>query len=79
MVGGVSHPSNNIMAVILGSLELLQQKSSLNDEFKELVNLGVGATERRAKLTSQPLSYSRKQPLNPKPILIQGYFLDIEK
>ena len=79
LVGGVSHDFNNILAVILGSLELLQQKSSLNDEAKELVNMGVVATERGAKLTSQLLSYSRKQPLDPKPILIQGYFLDLEK
>ena len=78
LVGGVSHDFNNILAVILGSLELLQQKSSLNDEAKELVKMGVGATERGAKLTSQLLSYSRKQPLDPKPILIQGYFLDLE-
>ena len=78
LVGGVSHDFNNILAVILGSLELLQQKSTLNNEAKELVDMGVGATERGAKLTSQLLSYSRKQPLDPKPILIQGYFLDLE-
>ena len=78
LVGGVSHDFNNILAVILGSLELLQQKGSLNNEANELVKMGIGATERGAKLTSQLLSYSRKQPLDPKPILIQGYFPELE-
>ena len=78
LVGGVSHDFNNILAVILGSLELLQIKNDLNDGAKELLNMGLNATQRGAELTSQLLSYSRKQPLDPKPILIQDYFPNLE-
>ena len=78
LVGGVSHDFNNILAVILGSLELLEATNDLNGDAKKLVNMGLSATERGAKLTSQLLSYSRRQPLDPKPILIQGYFQNLE-
>lgn len=78
LTGGVAHDFNNILAIILGNFELLQTDSKLDSDSKLLVDSGIKATKHGAKLTSQLLAYSRRQPLDPKPIGIKDFFINLE-
>ncbi len=67
LTGGVAHDFNNILQVIGSNLEMLQAESQA-----DLVTLGrlqkaIASVERGAKLSSQLLSFARRQPLQPVP------------
>lgn len=58
--GGICHDFNNILGIVLGNLELLQD--GLMDETEKLqyVNSAIKASNRGADLTKKLLSFSRK-------------------
>lgn len=64
LVGGIAHDYNNILAVILGNLELLES-DRLTDAERAALESAQKAVENGANLTSQLLIFSRKQPLAP--------------
>lgn len=71
LAGGVAHDFNNILNVILGHSELLlgmqatEDPAKCMDVLKRRVTAIHKATERAISLTSQLLSFSRKQVLQP--------------
>ncbi|MBV8392482.1 MAG: response regulator, partial [Alphaproteobacteria bacterium] len=71
LTGGVAHDFNNLLTVILGNLETAQRASTSNPNpdrlARALEHATVGA-ERAASLTQRLLAFSRRQPLDPKPI-----------
>ncbi len=66
LTGGVAHDLNNLLAVIIYSVELLRHEKLPVDRRGEYLDLIFDTVGRGAKLTSQLLSFARKQPLNPK-------------
>lgn len=62
LTGGVAHDFNNLLAVILGNVDLIQEK--LGDEHHEL-NAVFRAAQRGAELTNRLLAFSRRTPLRP--------------
>jgi signal transduction histidine kinase/CheY-like chemotaxis protein len=72
LTGGVAHDFNNVLAVIIGNLELFQE---IHGETKndDLLDGAISAANRGAKLTHRLLAFARKQPLSPlvtKPNLV---------
>lgn len=65
LTGGLAHDFNNILAVILGNLELLQEEISEEAQHR-YVDTSLDAVRRGKALTSQLLSFARKQPLRPE-------------
>lgn len=67
LTGGVAHDFNNILAVIMGNLELIE---AMDDPRKahELVTEAIESTVRGAELTRSLLSFARKATLNPEEI-----------
>jgi len=69
LTGGVAHDFNNLLQIIMGNLDTARR--SLNDASprisRALENAANGA-RRAASLTQRLLAFSRRQPLNPKPI-----------
>ena len=63
LTGGVAHDFNNLMAVILGNLELAKETPEHTDE---LLDEAIAATLKGAQLTKSLLSFSRRAPLEPK-------------
>ncbi|QYF93204.1 CHASE domain-containing protein [Massilia sp. PAMC28688] len=65
LTGGVAHDFNNVLHVIGGNLQLL--KMSLSGEERLLQRLASmqSAVDKGAKLSSQLLSFARRQPLQP--------------
>lgn len=64
LTGGVAHDFNNILAVILGNLELLRETID-NDAQKEMIDDGIAASQRGAELTRSLLAFARKTGLKP--------------
>ena len=72
LTGGVAHDFNNLLAVILGNLEVLEEKLPADTSVRELLRSAVRAVERGALLTGRLLAFSRKQNLNPCVVNLNG-------
>jgi len=70
LTGGIAHDFNNMLAVILGSLEMVRRR--LPNNLDQRVGRGIDNAEqgaqRAADLTARLLAFSRRQPLDPKPL-----------
>jgi PAS domain S-box-containing protein len=66
LTGGIAHDFNNLLTTIMGSLELLQQRASLDERSVRLAANALEGSRRAARLTSQLLSFSRRQRLAPE-------------
>lgn len=69
LTGGIAHDFNNMLAVILGSLELLDRRFAGTDpRAKRYIDAAKDGAKRAALLTQRLLAFSRQQPLNPVPL-----------
>jgi PAS domain S-box-containing protein len=69
LTGGLAHDFNNLLAVIIGNVELLEDR--LGTEEKSLQAI-LRAVTRGAALTQRLLAFSRRQPLRPQVIGMDG-------
>ncbi len=65
LTGGIAHEFNNLLTIIQGNAELLQEVSGVEEG---LVSDISGAVQRGASLTSHLLSFSRQQTLHPRSV-----------
>ncbi|WP_394781479.1 response regulator, partial [Undibacterium sp.] len=65
LTGGVAHDFNNILQVISGNLQLLASNVKGDAEAQKRLATAGQAVARGAKLSSQLLSFARRQPLQP--------------
>ena len=77
LTGGVAHDFNNILAVILGSLELAKKRLHTEDtRIPRLLDNAIQGALRGASLTQRMLAFARKQDLKPVvvdvPELVRG-------
>ncbi|HWF96328.1 MAG TPA: PAS-domain containing protein [Xanthobacteraceae bacterium] len=68
MTGGVAHDFNNLLTVIIGNLDLLLEDVAGNDAAEQKIETILQASERGADLTRLMLAFSRRQPLQSKPV-----------
>jgi PAS domain S-box-containing protein len=70
LTGGVAHDFNNLLTVIFGNLETLLRRLPEKDEddLRRLVEGAIRGATRAAQLTQRLLAFSRRQPLEPKPV-----------
>ncbi|HTV95248.1 MAG TPA: ATP-binding protein [Steroidobacteraceae bacterium] len=69
LTGGVAHDFNNLLQVIIGNLESLRRNLPTEaPRASRAVESAMSAARRGAALTQRLLAFSRRQPLNPKPI-----------
>lgn len=76
LTGGIAHDFNNLLAVILGNLELLDERLS-DPDLRELIADPLTATLRGAELTRRLLAFARLQSLSPASIDIEALVLRI--
>jgi signal transduction histidine kinase len=68
LTGGVAHDFNNMLAIIIGSLDLARRRLTGAEHpsiLRSLDNAAEGAN-RAATLTARLLAFSRQQPLEPR-------------
>ena len=71
LTGGIAHDFNNLLTTIMGSLELLQQRATLDERSGRLAANAMDGSQRAARLVSQLLSFSRKQRLDPVRLVVR--------
>ena len=67
LTGGLAHDFNNILAIILGNMELLQKYLPKDPYTDEIVDRAPRHAARQ-DLTSHLLAFSRRRLLNPQPV-----------
>jgi signal transduction histidine kinase/ActR/RegA family two-component response regulator len=66
LTGGVAHDFNNMLAVMMSSLELMQKRLDKGDtDIRRFVESAMDAAQRAATLTQRLLAFSRQQSLAP--------------
>jgi signal transduction histidine kinase len=72
LTGGLAHDFNNLLAGISGSLELMQTRLAQGriSDLDRYLTGAQGAAKRAAGLTQRLLAFSRRQTLDPKPVLL---------
>ena len=69
LTGGVAHDFNNLLTVIMGGLDTIRRsKPEDHARIKRATDMALQGTQRAASLTGRLLAFSRRQPLEPKPL-----------
>jgi PAS domain S-box-containing protein len=66
LTGGVAHDFNNLLTVIRGSVDLLRRPNISEERRTRYVDAIADTADRATKLTSQLLSFARRQALQPQ-------------
>jgi signal transduction histidine kinase/CheY-like chemotaxis protein len=62
LTGGIAHDFNNLLTAIIGGLDIITRRAG-DERTQRLATNALEAARRGAKLTSQLLAFSRKQPI----------------
>ncbi|WP_376870489.1 PAS domain-containing protein [Albirhodobacter sp. R86504] len=65
LAGGIAHDFNNLLQVITGNLQMAMRTIEAGSPAQSRIALAMKSVGRGAKLSSQLLSFARKQPLEP--------------
>ena len=76
LTGGVAHDFNNVLTVITGTIEILQEGVADQPPLAAIAHLIDEAAERGAEITSQLLTFARRQPLQPGEVDINALVAD---
>jgi len=69
LTGGIAHDFNNMLAVILGSISLLEKRLARGEvDVGRYIEAAKDGATRAASLTHRLLAFSRRQPLQPEVI-----------
>jgi PAS domain S-box-containing protein len=68
LTGGVAHDFNNLLMIISGSLHTLKKAVGADPKYQRALSAIEGATKRGASLTSQLLTFARRQSVNPQAV-----------
>ena len=66
LTGGVAHDFNNILTVITGTIEILEEGVADRPELAAIAKMIDEAATRGSELTRNLLAFSRRQPLQPR-------------
>jgi len=73
--GGIAHDFNNLLMIVLGNLETAQRhaKTSREPNLQRSLASAMRGAQRAAALTSRLLAFSRRQPLDPRPLDVNKF------
>ena len=78
LTGGIAHDFNNVLHIIGGNVQLMQAMSGADERLQKRLKSMQGAVDRGAKLSSQLLSFARRQPLQPVVVNLRRTLLDMD-
>ncbi len=70
LTGGLAHDFNNLLTVIIGNLELLENRFDGDDRGSHRLAEAIDAARKGSGLTRQMLAFARKQVLEPREVRI---------
>ncbi len=70
LTGGVAHDFNALLTGVIGSLDMMQRQLAKCDmsKMERYTTTAITSANRAAALTHRLLAFSRRQPLDPKPV-----------
>jgi signal transduction histidine kinase len=68
LTGGIAHDLNNILTVIIGTIDILAEGVADRPELVAVARMIDEAAARGADLTQRLLAFARKQPLQPREV-----------
>jgi PAS domain S-box-containing protein len=70
LTGGIAHDFNNLLQGITGSLDIMESRLAQGrvDDLTRWMTGAKGSAQRAAALTHRLLAFSRRQPLDPRPV-----------
>ncbi|TPG56105.1 PAS domain-containing protein [Sphingomonas glacialis] len=80
LTGGLAHDFNNLLMGISGALELMQLRvrQGRSDDLPRYLDAAQAGTVRAAALTHRLLAFSRRQPLDPRPVHVPQLIAGVE-
>jgi signal transduction histidine kinase/CheY-like chemotaxis protein len=72
LTGGIAHDFNNLLTVVVGHLEMAEDRVSADPRTLASLQAALRAAERGAALTRHLLAFARRQHLEPRPVDIPG-------
>ncbi len=73
LTGGIAHDFNNLLQVVIGNLEILQRNLPEDSaRLRRSAENAMNGARRAAGLTARLLAFSRRQPLDPRPVDVNG-------
>lgn len=72
LTGGIAHDFNNMLQGITGALYLIQRKLAAGtpEQAQRFITVAMDSANRAAHLTQRLLTFSRRQPIDPKPFSV---------
>ena len=70
LTGGIAHDFNNLLTGVIGSLDMMQRQIARGEtaRIERYATTAITSANRAAALTHRLLAFSRRQPLDPKPV-----------
>jgi PAS domain S-box-containing protein len=65
LTGGIAHDFNNLLGIVIGNLQLLNERVGGDARNREFLDDALWAARRGGELTHRLLAFARKQPLKP--------------
>jgi CheY-like chemotaxis protein/two-component sensor histidine kinase len=81
LTGGIAHDFNNLLQGILGALERVQKRIAEGriGDVSRFLDGAVASANRAAALTHRLLAFSRRQPVDPRPVDINDLIATMEE
>jgi two-component system NtrC family sensor kinase len=68
LTGGIAHDFNNLLSIVIGNVEAILRRTPQDEKTQRQARNALAGAERAAQLVRRLLAFSRRQPLDPKPI-----------
>ena len=74
LTGGIAHDFNNLLTGVIGGIEMMQTRleQGRRAEAEHCAGLAMQSAQRAAVLTHRLLAFSRRQPLEPRAVDVNG-------
>jgi PAS domain S-box-containing protein len=80
LTGGVAHDFNNLLQVIIGNLDTIQRNLPEDSgRLRRSASQALNGARRAASLTQRLLAFSRRQPLDPKPLNVNALVTNLSE
>jgi len=76
LTGGIAHDLNNILTVIIGTIDILAEGVADRPELVAVAKMIDEAAGRGADLTQRLLAFARKQPLQPREVDVNSLVME---
>jgi nitrogen-specific signal transduction histidine kinase/CheY-like chemotaxis protein len=80
LTGGIAHDFNNLLQGISGSLDIMERRiaKGLTQELLPWLSAAKASADRAASLTHRLLTFSRRQPIDPRPLQVNPLLTSME-